>query len=99
MAKVNTLSKEEDILDYTYHDVLSVVNKTGVIQMEPSTFILNVLRFPVIQGKKTDRCALSHTYTHCLFPSSVLFFSTSTLYNLFFFHNLMQIPIRTESFI
>ncbi|XDB57066.1 hypothetical protein AB1E18_010522 [Capra hircus] len=46
-AKVNTLSREE-ILDYTYHDVLSVANKTGVIQMEPSTFILTVLRFPVI---------------------------------------------------
>lgn len=84
MAKVNTLSKEEDILDYTYHDVLSVVNKTAVIQMEPSTFILNVLRFPVIQGKKLIGVPYP-TPTHCLFPSSVLFFSTSTLYNLFFF--------------
>ena len=98
MAKVNTLRREEDILDYSYHDALSVANKTGVIQMEPSTFILTVLRFPVIQEKNYS-CALSHTYTHCLFPFSALFYSTSTFYNLFFFHNLMQIPIRTESFV
>ena len=63
MAKVNTLRREEDILDYSYHDALSVANKTGVIQMEPSTFILTVLRFPVIQEKKLQLCPFPHLHT------------------------------------
>ena len=62
-AKPNTLRREEDILDYSYHDALSVANKTAVIQMEPSTFILTVLRFPVIQKKKLQLCPFPNLHT------------------------------------
>lgn len=87
MAKVNTLSKEEDILDYTYHDVLSVVNKTAVIQMEPSTFILNVLRFPVIQGKKLIGVPYP-TPTHTVYSPPLFCFSQQALCITYFFFTI-----------
>ena len=48
-------------------------------------FHFNCIKVSCDLRKKNYSCALSHTYTHCLFPFSALFFATSTFYNLFFF--------------